>query len=164
MGAPAQQRVYEWETATIGDSAAPYTKEVTEEGVAEYCRAARYENPVYTGLAAAKEAGYPGSITPPAMLLALAPLNLEEVAAAAGCVLPVIVDSDSTPTLTGKLAIKFGGSMVALGDVITSTTSLENKFQDEMGRFITFRVVAQNQRGELVVNYRQTLPWPTAGR
>ena len=138
--------------------------EVTEEGVAEYCRAARYENPVYTSLAAAKEAGYPGSVTPPAMLLALAPLNLERVAAAAGCALPVMMDPGSTRAPTSKLAIQFGGAMVAPGDVITSITSVETKFQDEIGRFISFRVVAHNQRGESVVDYCQTLSWPTADR
>ena len=103
MGAPAQQREYEWESATIGDSAAPYSMEVTEDGVAEYCRAARYENPVYTSLAAAKEAGYLGSVTPPAMLLALAPVQLDGVAAAAGCVLPVMMDPAATPTPTASL-------------------------------------------------------------
>lgn len=164
MGAAAHQQVYEWETASNGDSAAPCSMEVTEAGVAEYCRAARYENPVYTSLAAAKEAGYPGSVTPPAMLLALAPLNLEGVAVAAGCVLPVMMDPGSTRTSIRKLAIQFGGSMVAIGDVITSITSVENKFQDEMGRFITFRVSAHNQRGEPVVDYCQTLSWPNAGR
>ena len=162
MPAAANQQVYDWETAQIGDSAGAGSIEVTEEGIAEYCRVARYENPVYTGLAAARDAGYPGSVIPPAMMLALAPLNLEGVAAAAGCHLPVMTDTGSSPATASKLVIQFGGSKVELGDVISSIASVENKLQDETGRFITFRVVALNQRGEPVVDYCQTLRWPTA--
>ena len=156
MGAEANQRLYDWETANIGDAAPPTSLRITEERIAEYCRAARYENPVYTSLAAAKDAGYSGSVMPPAMLLALAPLRLNEVAEAAGCVLP---DSPGVSS-TGKLAIQFGGSTLGPGDEVTSTTSVKNKFQDENGRFITFRVVAHNQRDEAVVDYCQTLSWP----
>ena len=158
MGAATNQRLYDWDTAKIGDAAPPSTLQITEEGIADYCRAARYENPVYNSLAAAKDAGYAVSVLPPAMLLALAPLRLDQVARAAGCVLPAAPIASST----GKLAIQFGGSTLGPGDVITSTTSVQNKFQDENDRFITFRVVAHNQRDEAVIDYCQTLPWPAA--
>jgi hypothetical protein len=43
---------------------------------------------------------------------------------------------------------------------VTSITSVENKFQGDDGRFVTFLVKAENQRGEPVANYRQTFAWP----
>lgn len=164
MTAPPDQQIYEWETATIGDSGIPFSMPVTEDGIVEYCRSARYENPVYTSLAAAKEAGHPGSVTPAAMLLAVAPLNLVGVAKAAGCVLPVFTNADNTPAATGKLTIRFRGAMLQPGDVVTSITSVDNKFQDEKGQFVAFRVIAQNQRGEPVVDYCRAFLWPTSDR
>ena len=147
MGAPAGQRVYDWETAKIGDAAAPYALRVTEEGIADYCRAARYENLIYTSPAAAKEAGFPGVLVPPAMLLALAPLRIEGVAAAAGSVLPGLSEVAAAEPSIGKLVIEFGGSMIGPEDTVTSVTSVEDKYQDDKGRFIIFRVCAHNQKG-----------------
>ena len=160
MGAPAGPRVYDWETAKIGDAAVPYASRVTEEGIAEYCRAARYENLIYTSPAAAKEAGFPGILAPPAMLLALAPLRIEGVAEAVGCALPELSEVAAAEPSIGKLVIEFGGSMTGPGDVVTSITSVDNMYQDDKGRFIIFQVSAHNQKGEPVVHYRQTVLWP----
>ncbi len=163
MAAPAGKRVYDWETAKIGDASAPYSSPVTEEGIAAYCHAARYENLVYTSPAAAREAGFAGVLAPPAMLLALAPLRLEGVAADAGCALPELTGAaDSDPPL-GKLAVEFGGSMPGPGGVITSVTSVESKYREGGGRFIVFRVSAHNEMGEPVVDYRYTVRWPGVG-
>ena len=50
-----QGRVYEWDVAQIGDQSPPYAYEVTADKIADYCRAVRYENPIYVNDAAARE-------------------------------------------------------------------------------------------------------------
>ena len=155
-----QQRIYSWEAADVGDAAPAQVVEVTPEIIAEYCRAARYENLVYTNQPAAREAGLPDIVAPPAMLLALAPARLEEVAAAKGYVLAPPPEASPTIAPSVRLNIQFQGSMAVPGDVVSSVTSVEDKFENEQGRFLTFRVRAHNQRGDPVVDYCLTFPWP----
>lgn len=154
-----QQRIYSWEIADFGDAAPPQVVEVTPESIVEYCRAARYESLVYTNQSAAREAGFPDIVAPPAMLLALAPARLEEVAAAKGCVLPSPPEGSSTIAPPVRLNIQFQGSMAVPGDVVSSGTFVEDKFESEKGRFLTFRVRAHNQRGDPVVDYCLTFLW-----
>ena len=160
-----QQPVYDWDLAQTGDASPPHVVLATPEFIAEFCRVARCENPVYTSQAAARESGLPGGIAPPAMVLALAPANLSAVAAAKGCVLPftsssVTSDPPETAISPTKLSIKFQGAMVAPGDEVTSVTTTQSKSQDQDGSYIIFRVSAHNQRGEPVVEYHETFSWP----
>ena len=153
-------QIYSWELADCGDAAPPHDVEVTPESIAEYCRAARYENLVYTNQPAAREAALPDIVAPPAMLLALAPVRLAELAAAKGYVLAPPPGVSSTVAPHVQLTLQFQGPMVVPGDVVSSLTSVENKFQDETGQFLTFRVRAHNQRGDPVVDYSLTISWP----
>ena len=158
MGQESPERVYDWDVAGIGDTSTPIAVQATAEGVAEYCRAARYENPVYTDQAAAREAGLPGIIVPPAMVLVLATAHVADVAATKGYVLPR-PRTDSPALSLVKLAVEFQGSFLVPGDVVTSVTTVEDKFESDQGRFITFRVKGHNQRDEPVVDYHQTFLW-----
>jgi acyl dehydratase len=153
------EAIYEWEVAEVGDTAPPYVFEVTAEKIAEFCRAARYENPAYTNEAAAREIGLPGLIAPPAMVFTYAPLRRAELMAARGYIAPE--QSLQRPRATPFVGaiIDFQGVFVVPGDVIGSVTSVQEKFQRRNNRFITFRVVAHNQRGELVAEYRYTCLW-----
>ena len=160
MGDAGNEPIYLWDSAEIGDAAPFQVVEVTPESIAEYCLAARYENLVYTNQPAAREAGLPDIVAPPTMMLALAPAQLAEVAAAKGYVLAPRLEPIAMAGPHVELTIRFQGSMVVPGDVVTSVTSVDNKFQNETDRFLTFRVTAHNQRGEPVVDYSQTYPWP----
>jgi acyl dehydratase len=162
MGDAGNEPIYFWESAEIGDAAPPQVVEVTPASIAEYCRVARYENLVYTNQPAARQAGLPDIVAPPTMMLALAPAQLAEVAAAQGYVLTPLLESNAMAGSHAELTIWFQGSMVVPGDVVTSVTSVDNKFQNETGCFLTFRVTAHSQRGEPVVDYCQTYPWPGA--
>ena len=173
-----QQPIYDWDSAETGDASPPHVVQASTDFIADFCNAARYENPVYTSHAAAGESGLPGGVAPPAMMLALAPVNLEALAAAKGCLLPVgksvvgmsavAVGSDAagsggmtiTPT---KLSIKFQGVIIAPGDEVTSVTTTSGKSRDQEGCYISFRVDAHNQKGEPVVEYTQTYSWPEPG-
>ena len=161
-----QQPVYDWASAEIGDASPPHVVQASPDFIAEFCRVARYENPVYTSQAAAGESGMPGGVAPPAMVLALAPVLLSAVAAAKGCVLPFGPAATGSAELAispSKLSIRFQGAMVAPGDEVTSVTTTQCKSQDQDGCYIRFRVSAHNQRGEPVVDYCQTFSWPEPG-
>ena len=163
-----QEPVYDWDRAEIGDASPPHVVQATTDFIAEFCRVARYENPVYTSQAAARESGLPAGVAPPAMVLALAPVRLTAVAAAKGCVLPFAIGPAATISAevaipVSKLSIRFQGAMVAPGDEVTSVTTTQSKSQDQDGCYISFRVNAHNQRGEPVVDYCQTFSWPEPG-
>ena len=82
------ESIYEWDVARIGDEAPTYVYEVTRENIADYCRAVRYENPIYTNDGAAKEAGLPGAIAPPTMMYTYAPQRRSAVIEAQGYIAP----------------------------------------------------------------------------
>ena len=185
----ARAPVYDWDMAQIGDASPPHVVQATPEFIGEFCNVARYENPVYTSRAAAGESGLPGGVAPPAMILALAPLDLTALASAKGCALPFETSTEAPRTeATGtaatttvgtgtdaaaanvaasgpsavspsKLSIKFKGVMIVPGDEVTSVTTTENKSKDRSGSYISFRVTAHNQKGEPVVEYFQTFSW-----
>jgi acyl dehydratase len=148
--------------AQVGATAPAQVFEVTAENITQYCRAAGYENVTYTNQAAAREAGLPGVVAPQAMLFSYAPLRTIELMAAPTCrggVAPQATPQNPEPLPFVRTAIDFQGVMVVPGDVISSVTSVHDQLQREGERFITFRVVAHNQRGELVAEYLYTCQW-----
>lgn len=148
---------YTWEIAAVGDAAPPVSIEVSDEQIADYCRAARYENLVYTNQPAARETGLPGIVAPPAMVLALALPRLAEVANARGCSLP-----DNLSHNPVSITIRFQGAWVTQGDTITGRTTLTGKYESEENRFLAFTVTAHNQNGELVAEYDVEYLWEKA--
>ena len=149
---------YTWDKATVGDTASPHTVEVTDEQIAAYCRAARYENLVYTNQPVARETGLPGIVAPPAMVLSFAQPQLVEVAAARDCSLPA--DLSRNPT---GIAIRFQGVLVTPNDTITAQTQLTAKHEKEGSRYLTFTVTAHNQEGVLVAEYDVEYLWEADG-
>ena len=148
---------YTWDIAAIGDTAHPAHTEISDQQIADYCRAVRYENLVYTNQPAARELGLPGIVAPPAMALAFAMPRPAGVAAARGFTLP--------PGLTLNpvgISVRFQGLLVTHGDTITAQTSLTGKGEKGDGRFLTFTVTAHNQNGELVAEYEVEYLWEGA--
>jgi acyl dehydratase len=158
----AEERVYEWDVAEVGDAAPPHVFEVTAEKIADFCRVARYENPAYTNQAAARALGLPGLVAPPAMVLTYAPLCLADLVVARGYVAPEPAAHLPHAIPFVSISIDFQ-RVVVPGDVITSVTSVQDKLQHQAHQFITFRVVAHNQKGELVAEYRYTCLWSYVG-
>ena len=133
---------------------------MTAEKIIEYCRAARYENLAYTSQPAAREAGLPSIIAPPAMVFTYAPLQLAGLAAARGAKLPGGLRRIIQAACPATASIGFQGAMVVPGDSISSVTSVRDKFLQNEDRFATIQVVAHNQRGKLVADYSLTCRWP----
>jgi acyl dehydratase len=148
-----------WNMLEAGDTAPPYTFEVTVEKIAEYRRAARYENLVYTNQPAARETGLPGIIAPPAMVLVYAPIRFKELLAARGFETRQEQHIWREMPLA-NIVIQFYEALVEPGDAITSVTSVQEKSQEERGKTITLQVTAHNQRDELVVQYQYIYRWP----
>ena len=163
-GGQMGEKVYEWDVAQVGDESPEYVCEVTAETIADYCRAVRYENPTYVNDATARELGFQGVFAPPTMLYTYAPQRRNDVMAARGYIAPE--QSAHAPRSTPFVStdIRFQGTLVRPGDVITSTTVVVDKFQRRDNKFITFRVTAHNQRGELVAEYDYTCLWESPTR
>jgi acyl dehydratase len=142
--------------AQLGATAPAQVFEVTAENITQYCRATGYENLGYTNQAAARETGLPGIVAPPAMLFTYAPLRTVELMAAKGGAAPQATPQNPEPLPFVRTTIDFQGVMVVPGDIISSVTSAHDQIQGDGVRFITFRVVAHNQRGELVAEYLYT--------
>ena len=159
-----EDRVYEWDVAETGDQSPPYVYEVTAEKIADYCRAVRYENPVYVNDPTAKEMGFPGVFAPPTMLYTYAPQRRAEVIRAKGYLAPEESLDNPRSTPFASTDIRFQGVLVGPGDVITSTTRVVEKFQRGDNKFIKFRVTAHNQREELVADYDYVCLWETRMR
>ena len=163
MGSDAVRReevIYEWDVVRVGDESPPYLYEVTEEKIVNYCRAARYENPVYVNDAAAKAMGFPGLFAPPTMLYTYAPQRRRT----SGYIAPEESRDKSRSTPFASTSIHFQGGLVRPGDVITSTTTIADKFERRGRRFVTFRIVAHNQRDEKVAEYDYVCLWDTRKR
>ena len=146
--------IYTLDEATVGDTSRPTSVEITDQQIADYCHAARYENLVYTNQPAAREMGLPGIIAPPAMVLAFAPPQVAGVAAARGCTLP-----DGLSLNPVGISIHFQGVLVTHGDTITARTRLTGKNEEEDRRYLAFTVTAHNQEGALVAEYEVEYLW-----
>jgi acyl dehydratase len=158
------EKIYGWDDANVGDQAPPYIYEVTAENIADYCRAVRYENPIYVSDAAAKELGYPGVFAPPTMIYTYAPQRRIDVISARGFIAPEQSQHSPRSTPFVSTEVHFQGSMVRPGDVITSVTRVADKFQRRDNKFVTFRVTGHNQRDEKVVEYDYVCLWESPTR
>ena len=158
------ERIYEWDVAQIGHEAPAYVYEVTRENIADYCRAVRYENPVYTSDGAAKEMGLPGAVAPPTMMYTYAPQRRSAVIEAQGYIAPEQSQTNprSTPFVSTK--VHFQGAYAQPGDTITSITRVSEKFERRGNKFLTFHVSATNQHNEPVVEYDYVCLWEYAPR
>jgi acyl dehydratase len=153
-----RDKAHIWDMVEVGDASPPYTFEVTAEKIIDYCRAARYENPVYTNQPAARESGLPGIVAPPAMVFVYAPMRFKELLAAEG-VEHLRGQRSLREAPLVDVIVQFHGVMVEPGDVITSVTSVWDKSQSQQDKSITLWVMAHNQRDELVAQYRYTYCW-----
>jgi acyl dehydratase len=152
---------YSWDVAEVGDSAPPFTYEVTEERIADYCLAIRNSNPLYTDPEAAKKGPYGGIIAPPAFAIKCSPLRRNEVMHAKGYASPEEKSEYQTPYAKAEL---FALRPIRPGDVITSVVTLEEKYERRGNLFITWRVKAWDAQNEPTHEYTYTIIWKQGAR
>jgi acyl dehydratase len=152
---------YSWDVAEVGDSAPPFTYEVTAERIADYCLAIRNSNPLYTDPEAARKGPYGGIIAPPAFAIKCSPLRRNEVMHAKGYASPEEKSEYQTPYAKAEL---FALRPIRPGDVITSVVTLEEKYERRGNLFITWRVKAQDAQGQPTHEYTYTIIWKQGAR
>lgn len=148
--------LYDWDVAQIGHSAPPLELEITAERIANYCLAVRNTNPIYTDPEAARKGPFGEIVAPPAFLFKAAPMRRNEVMHAMGYASPEEKGDRSTPY--AKAFAEFQRP-IRLGDVITSTVTLEEKYERRGNQFITWRIRGHNQHGEDIGTYAYTIIW-----
>jgi acyl dehydratase len=148
--------LYDWDIAKIGDAAPPLELEITAERIANYCLAVRNTNPIYTDPQAARKGPFGEIVAPPAFLFKAAPMRRNEVMHALGYASPEEKGDRSTPY--AKALAEFQRP-IRLGDVITSTVTLEDKYERRGNQFITWRIRGHNQHGEDIGTYAYTIIW-----
>ncbi|MFN8637481.1 MAG: MaoC family dehydratase [Chloroflexota bacterium] len=147
---------YDWDIAQVGDTAPPFTYTVTAESIADYCRAIRNDNPLYLDAEAAKKGPFGGIVAPPGYAFKCSPLRRNEVMHARGYASPEEKSEYQTPYAKAELLPR---RPIRPGDVITSTVTLEEKYERRGNTFITWRVRAQDAAGEPVHEYTYTIIW-----
>ena len=158
-----EEKVYNWDVMQIGHTCPPLTVQVTRQTIANYARSVQNNNPIYFSDAAARDAGFEGVIAPPTMCYQFAPMRRADVMNYHGYVSPEQSHTDTRSTPFAGTEIVFQGVPVRSGDTITSTSTLDNRWESRNGnRFVSFRVVAHNQRGEKVVEYLYNIIWEYA--
>ncbi len=148
--------VYEWNVARVGDEAPPFTYRVTQESIAEYCRAVRNDNPLYVD---PDSAG--GVIAPPTFVFKCAPLRRNEVMHAQGFASPEEKGLRATPYAKAEV---FFSRPIRPGDEITSVVRLDDKYERRGNQFVTWRTRAVDGAGGPVVEYTYTIIWQQAPR
>jgi len=133
------------EPAQIGNDT---TVEITPENIAEYARLALNASSMYQPDAHAL-------IAMPTMVLSYAPLLREEIASANGFVAFEVSKTSRSQTPFAKCEIRWF-MPVAAGDIITGRRRVLEKYERRGSKFVTFRVEAINQRGELAAEYDYT--------
>ena len=152
---------YSWEVAQVGDAAPPFTYEVTEASIADYCRATRNDNPLYRDPTAALHGPFGGIVAPPGYAFMCSPLRRNEVMHARGYASPEEKAEYQTPYAKGEL---FPYRPIRPGDIITSQVTLEEKYERRGNTFITWRVKAHDAAGQPTHEYTYTIIWQQAPR
>jgi len=151
--------MYEWDVAEVGHQAPPFTYKITEESIADYCKAVRSDNPLYLDADAAAKGPFGEIIAPPTYVFKCAPMRRNEVMHAQGYASPEEKRDRATPY--AKCELRFGAP-IRVGDEITSVVTLHDKYERRGNQFITWRINAENQNGEEVVEYDYTIIWRRA--
>ena len=145
--------VWTWEMFQPGIESPSMTMPVTRESIANYAMSVLNKNPIYFDDAAARAEGYDGVFAAPTMVFAYAPMQRWELFNSRGYLSPEQTsDPRSTPFVGAE--ITFQDVPVYAGDEVTSVTSIHRTWESRSGnKFVSFRVLGHNQRGEKVCDY-----------
>ena len=141
------ERLWDYDAVEAGQYGAETVVAITPENIAGYAEVALNDDPRYHGPEA--------TLAMPTMVLSYAVLLREEIAEANGFVGFEQSQTARRQTPFAKCEIRWH-QPVAVGDVITGTRRVLEKYERRGSRFVTFRVEGVNQRGETVVEYDYT--------
>ncbi len=141
------ERLWTYDAVESGQYGAETVVEITAENVAGYAEVALNDDPRYRGPAP--------TLAMPTMVLSYAVLLREEIAEANGFVGYEQSQTARKQTPFAKCEIRWH-QPVSVGDVITGTRGVLEKYERRGSRFVTFRVEGINQLGIKAVEYDYT--------
>ena len=146
-----------WEYAAVqpGQAGPPTVVTLTPQNIAEYAAIAQNPDPRYRPPADGDDAAGRPLVAMPTMTLAYAPLLRPEIAAHNGFVALEQSQTARRQTPFAKCQIRWFQPAV-VGDTITAIGQVLEKYERRGSKFVTFRVAAENQRGEPVAQYDYT--------
>jgi hypothetical protein len=139
---------WEWEAVEIGTKGDELTLDVTSESVATYAKDARNFNPAYL------EAGA-GDLAMPTGIFRDCQLRRHSVAQAAGYTSLEMVEDNSRQTPFAKCTARWFAP-IRVGDTLTSSAQVLEKYERRGSKFVTFRVEITNQDQDRVAEYDYT--------
>ena len=149
-----KERLWDYDAVQPGQSGPPTVVSITEENISRYALVAQNPDLRYHRAGANQE--YDGApVAMPSMALSYAPLLRDDIAAANGFVALEESKTARRQTPFAKCEIRWSRPVRA-GDTITGNRRVLEKYQRRDNKFVTFRVEATNQRGELVAEYDYT--------
>lgn len=148
------ERLWEYDVVEPGQAARPTQVTITAEQIAEYADIAQNPDPRYKLGNGSDE--YGGAPVPmPTMAVSYAPLLRPEIAENNGFVALEHSKTARRQTPFAKCEARwFRPAFV--GDTITGVGRVLEKYERRGSKFVTFRIEAENQRGELVGQYDYT--------
>ncbi len=149
-----QEKLWTYEAVEPGQQGLPTRVGITAENIAEYASVAQNPDPRYRQAGSDQE--YAGeAVAMPTMVLTYAPLLRDDIAEHSGFVALERSKTARRQTPFAKCEIRWFGPVRA-GDSITGNRRVLEKYERRGSRFVTFRVEATNQHGELVAEYDYT--------
>lgn len=149
-----QENLWDYEAVEAGQDGAPTVVTLTAEHIAAYAGVALNPDPRYE--ASGGSAEYGGALVAmPTMVLTYAPLLREEIAERQGFIALEESKTARRQTPFAKCEIRWF-QPVRVGDTLTGTRHVLEKYERRGSRFVTFRIEAANQRGEHVASYDYT--------
>ena len=143
-----QEKLWDFDAVEPGQVGNETVVQITAQNISEYARVALNHSPAYLP-------GASGLVAMPTMVLSYAPLLREEIAEANGFVAFEFSKTARSQTPFAKCEIRWFLPVVP-GDTITGRRRVLEKYERRGSRFVTFRVEAINQRGELAAEYDYT--------
>ena len=141
------ERLWTYDAVEPGQYGAETEVTITSENVARYAEVALNDDPRYRGPVP--------TLAMPTMVLSYAVLLREEIAEANGFVNYEESRTARKQTPFAKCEIRWH-QPVSVGDVITGTRGVLEKYERRGSRFVTFRVEGINQHGVKAVEYDYT--------
>ena len=148
------ERLWDFEAVEPGQAAPPTRVTITAEQIAEYARIAQNPDPRYAVGGGSDE--YGGAPAPmPTMALSYAPLLRGEIAENNGFTALEQSKTARRQTPFAKCEAHWFRPALA-GDTVTGIGRVLEKYERRGSKFVTFRIEAENQRGEPVGRYDYT--------
>ncbi len=144
-------QILTFERAEPGLTFPPYTFDVREDEVHAYLEVLSEQNPLYWDDTTAAQAGFQGRVVPPVFMNRFA--HFIPMLHAMGW---------ERPEETFHAGSQFTFlAPVYIGDTITSTLQVEQRYERRGKKYVTFRIDAVNQRGVQVATKIHTSVWGT---